>query len=57
MNAFKHGLAGRMLGTVDQDKICRLTNFYDAAIKLTHSGSITGGKTKGDFWRNITKAR
>ena len=57
MNAFEHGFARRVLGTVYQDKISRLADFNYTGIKLAHSGGVTSGKAKSNLWRNIAKAR
>ena len=56
MNAFQHIAAGRVLGSIHQHKIGTAANFNDAAIKITHTRCIAGGKTKGNFRRDITKA-
>ena len=56
MNAFQHIAAGRVLGSIHQHKIGTAANFNDTAIKVTHARRIASGKTKGNFWRNITKA-
>ena len=56
MDAFQHITPRCVLGGVHQHKIGAEANLNDAAIKITHTRCIAGGKTKGNFRRNITKA-